>query len=83
MYRGEITIIETTERDLENIMSLWNNGEVMFFVGFPDGIGITLDQLKGWFKVTIKKPERCHYSIYAEGKAIVEKLFMMLMLSMI
>ncbi len=37
MYKGEITIRETTERDLENIMNLWNNGEAMFFVGFPDG----------------------------------------------
>ena len=67
MYKGKITIKETTERDLENIMNLWNNGEVMFFVGFPDGLGITLDQLKEWFKVAIKNPERCHYSIYAEG----------------
>ncbi|KEZ88343.1 hypothetical protein IO99_02735 [Clostridium sulfidigenes] len=67
MYKGEITIKETTERDLENVMNLWNNGEVMFFVGFPDGLGITLDQLKGWLKGAIKKPERCHYSIYAEG----------------
>jgi hypothetical protein len=37
MYTGKITIKETTESDLENIKSLWNNGEVMFFVGFPGG----------------------------------------------
>ncbi len=67
MYKGEITIKETTESDLENIMSLWNNGEVMFFVGFPDGLGITLEKLKKWLEGAIKKPERCHYSIYAEG----------------
>lgn len=30
MYTGKVTIKETTESDLEDIKSLWNNGEVMF-----------------------------------------------------
>ena len=38
MYIGEITIRETTERDLENIMNLWNNGEVMFLWVFQMGL---------------------------------------------
>ena len=42
MQNNEITIRETSETDLENILLLWNNGEVMHFVGFPNGIGVDL-----------------------------------------
>ncbi|NLC94884.1 MAG: hypothetical protein GX676_04250 [Bacilli bacterium] len=41
MNYSEIMIKETTEEDLDNIMTLWNNGEVMKYVGFPEGLGIT------------------------------------------
>lgn len=57
-------IKETSERDFQNILSLWNNGEVMSFVGFPNGLGITLEKLHDWFKSAINKPHKCHYSIY-------------------
>lgn len=66
MYNGKIIIKETTVEDLENIMMLWNDGDVMKFVGFPEGIGITIDELKEWIGWVISKPKRCHYSIYAE-----------------
>jgi RimJ/RimL family protein N-acetyltransferase len=66
-YSGKITIKETSAEDLENIMSLWNNGDVMRYVGFPEGLGITMDKLKRWLNWAIAKPGRCHYSIYADG----------------
>jgi RimJ/RimL family protein N-acetyltransferase len=66
-FNGEIMIKETSAEDLDNIMSLWNNGEVMHYVGFPEGLGITLDELKKWLVWVIAKPGRCHYSIYADG----------------
>ena len=59
-----ITIKETTKDDLDNIMSLWNDGEVMYFVGFPDGLGITKEEMEKWFEWVTDKPKRCHYSIY-------------------
>jgi len=59
-------IRETTKCDFENLITLWNNGEVMFFVGFPDGLGITLEEMDEWLTWAINKPKRCHYSIYAE-----------------
>lgn len=62
-----ITVKETTHSDLENIMSLWNNGKVMFYVGFPNGLGITMPELEDWLKsVDENKPLRKHYSIYEE-----------------
>jgi RimJ/RimL family protein N-acetyltransferase len=60
----KIRIKETSEEDLENILKLWNDGEVMFFVGFPNGLGITLEKLHEWLLWVISKPYRCHYSIY-------------------
>ncbi len=67
MYSGDIKIKETSREDLENVMKLWNDGEVMFYVGFPEGFNTNVEKLTGWLKWAISKPERCHYSIYAEG----------------
>ena len=33
-----IEIRETTEKDLKNVQRLWADGDVMRFVGFPDGL---------------------------------------------
>jgi RimJ/RimL family protein N-acetyltransferase len=59
-------IRETTQCDFKNLISLWNNGVVMYFVGFPDGLGSTLEEMDEWLKWAINKPNRCHYSIYTE-----------------
>lgn len=62
-----ITVKETTQSDLENIVSLWNNGVVMFYYGFPNGKGVKTSQLEQWLKETDEqKPLKKHYSIYEE-----------------
>lgn len=38
-----VNIKETKEEDLKNTLLLWSNGEVMKFVGFPNGLGITTE----------------------------------------
>ena len=67
MDTAEITIKETDENDLLNVMDLWNNGEVMFFVGFPNGLGVTIEKLKLWLSGVNKNEFRKHYSIYIES----------------
>lgn len=67
MYIEKITIKETDEKDLLNIMDLWNNGEVMFYVGFPNGLGVTIEQLKKWLNGVNQSNIRRHYSIYTES----------------
>lgn len=59
-----LTIKETSKEDLENILLLWNDGEVMSFVGFQNGLGISMEKLLEWLPWAISKPKRCHYSIY-------------------
>ena len=33
-----VTIKETTREDIKNVQRLWADGDVMRFVGFPDGL---------------------------------------------
>ena len=48
MYNN-ISINETTKNDLDNILALWNDGEVMKYVGFPNGLGETMENLIRWY----------------------------------
>lgn len=61
-----IIIKETLLEDLKNVMDLWNNEEVMFYVGFPNGLGITLEQLERWLANNQKNPFYKHFSIYTD-----------------
>jgi len=38
----------------------------MSFVGYPQGLGMTLPKLIDWLPWVISKPNRCHYSIYQD-----------------
>jgi RimJ/RimL family protein N-acetyltransferase len=59
-----IQIASTTAADLEHICRLWNNGAVMAFVGYPQGLGITLPELTIWLTHIQANPLVRHYSIY-------------------
>ncbi|GAB6109037.1 GNAT family N-acetyltransferase [Fusibacter bizertensis] len=60
----EIIIRETIREDLKNLMELWNSGEVMKFVGFPNGLNITYIEVEKWFDSLNGKSNSKHYSIY-------------------
>lgn len=66
MYTGKIRIKETDQSDVQNVMKLWNNGQVMFYVGFPRGLGVTLERLQKWLDGVNQDIFCRHYSIYAE-----------------
>lgn len=66
MYTGKIRIKETDQSDLPNIMQLWNNGQVMFYVGFPSGLGVTMERLQQWLEGINQDIYSRHYSIYAQ-----------------
>ncbi|WP_160680442.1 GNAT family protein [Clostridium sp. C8-1-8] len=67
MYKYKLTIKETDKSDLKNVMELWNDGEVMYYVGFPQGLNITLDKLEGWLSKLNSSKYTKHYSIYDEN----------------
>lgn len=66
VYTGKIRIKETDQSDLPNIMQLWNNGQVMFYVGFPSGLGVTMERLQQWLEGINQDIYSRHYSIYAQ-----------------
>ena len=48
-------------------MQLWNNGQVMFYAGFPRGLGVTIERLQQWLTGVNQDIFSRHYSIYAEN----------------
>ena len=60
----EILVRETTKDDLQNLMELWNTGEVMEFVGFPNGLNVNYTDVEKWFDSLNGKSNSKHYSIY-------------------
>lgn len=57
-------INKVTETDLENILTLWNNGSVMQYVGFPNGLNKTLSDIQKWFEKNKNNPLAQYYTIY-------------------
>lgn len=62
----KILIKETEKEDLKNLMNLWNDGQVMFFVGFPNGLNTTIEKMEEWLENIKKMKFTKHYSIYEE-----------------
>lgn len=61
---GKNVIIKETEKcDLENIMSLWNNGEVMKWVNFPNGLNMTHKKINVWYDKLINNDNRHHFVV--------------------
>lgn len=73
---GERVVIRsTTENNLTDIMHLWNNGEVMKWVGFPDGLGYSLQDMRKWYERLLSTPERHHFLVQAEQVGFCGEVF--------
>ena len=71
-----IAVKETTVKDLEKIQRLWADGDVMRFVGFPDGLKQTDDEMKAWFRwIESNRPALNHYSISEDGDYCGESFY--------
>lgn len=58
-----ISLRPTREEDLPDLMALWNDGQVMRWVGFPDGLGYTADSIREWFERVEANPHRHHFVV--------------------
>lgn len=63
-----VEIRPTTADDLPDLGRLWNDGRVMRWVGFPEGLGHDERSLDMWFELL--QASRCarHFVIHAEGR---------------
>ena len=71
-----IEIKETTVKDIDNVQRLWADGDVMRFVGFPDGLRQTSEEMRGWFRwIESNRPVLNHYSIFEDGNYCGESFY--------
>ena len=71
-----IEVRETTARDIKNVQQLWADGDVMKFVGFPDGLIETDEEMIKWFRwIESNRPVLNHYSIFENGKYCGESFY--------
>jgi RimJ/RimL family protein N-acetyltransferase len=65
--RRGVTLRETTRDDLEAIRDLWNDGRVMGWVGFPDGLGYDAGRMADWWEHLRADAARHHFVIEADA----------------
>jgi RimJ/RimL family protein N-acetyltransferase len=61
----DIELRRTTRGDLWDLMGLWNDGRVMAFVGFPQGLGATQESMTAWLARLQADASRRHFVIHA------------------
>ncbi len=71
-----IEIRETNVEDIKNVQRLWADGDVMKFVGFPNGLARTDEEMENWFEwIESGRPVLNHYSIYENGTYCGESFY--------
>ncbi len=70
-----ITLKPTQQEDLKHVQSLWNDGEVMQYVGFKNGIGITMDKLKTWLTHIQSNKHTEHFCIHHDQLGFLGETF--------
>ena len=72
----EIIIRETTANDLVHVKQLWADGDVMKFVGFPEGLHETEESMKKWLdRIVSSRPATNHFSIFENDVYCGETFF--------
>ena len=71
-----IEVRETTMKDIQNVQRLWADGDVMKFVGFPNGLIQTGEEMQNWFRwIEQGRPALNHYSIFEDGQYCGESFY--------
>ena len=71
-----IEVKETTVRELPLVQRLWADGDVMRYVGFPEGLRQTDEEMREWFGwIESGRPARNHYAIFEDGNYCGEAFY--------
>ena len=63
-----IEIRQTTTEVLKNVQRLWADGDVMRFVGFPEGLHQTDEDMQSWYRwIESGRPQLDHFSVFEDG----------------
>ena len=60
-----ILLRPTTCDDLPDLLRLWNDGRLMSWVGFPEGLGYDQSKIDNWFECVQADPCRHHFLVFA------------------
>ncbi len=66
LHGDRVTIRTTTLQDLADLMTLWNDGRVMQWVGFPNGLGYDEEKIAHWFETLQSQPFRHHFVVHVD-----------------
>ncbi|MDD5293758.1 MAG: GNAT family protein [Candidatus Izemoplasmatales bacterium] len=70
-----LLISETQAADLTSIKMLWADGDVMRYVGFPEGLKQSDQQMEQWLKWIVETPHTQHYTLKADDLGFVGESF--------
>ena len=63
-----IEIREATTEDVKNVQRLWADGDVMKYVGFPEGLSETEESIGEMIlRTAAARPQRNYYAVYEDG----------------
>ncbi len=66
---GVVQVKESTTDDIKSIQALWADGDVMKYIGFPNGLHETEESIQEWLnRFHTLRPKENHYSIFEDGK---------------
>lgn len=75
MTNPDITISPTSPADLPGLIRLWNDGRVMKWVHYPEGLGYTPEKAEEWFQRLEANPDSHHYVIRTGELGFCGELF--------
>jgi RimJ/RimL family protein N-acetyltransferase len=70
-----VTLRRTAESDLPDLMRLWNDGRVMKWLGFPDGLDDDRHHVQNWFDRLQASHDRHHFVVHAEGMGFCGEVY--------
>lgn len=63
LEKKRVILRQTERKDLTNIMRLWNNGDVMKWVNFPNGLNMTYEKMEKWYDKMSRNNNRHHFVV--------------------
>ena len=71
----DLTIFSTEKSDLPDLLRLWNDGRVMCWVGFPNGLEYSLETMAQWLLHLNSNPDRQHFVIRTSEREFCGELY--------
>ncbi|CAH2763406.1 GNAT family N-acetyltransferase [Erysipelothrix amsterdamensis] len=70
-----IDIKPTTERDLKNLQRLWADPQIMYHVGFEEGLVMDDEAMYTWYQQIHANPNTFHFSVFQNTEYVGELFY--------